>query len=176
MKKIKEGSPSFCFRKHPFTSYWELVQPIITSSEFQKRKTYYHHGVKTVYEHSIAVSYYSYRIALLFHLDTSAVAIGGLLHDFYTRPWQDDPNHYSFFEQHAFRHPREAAQNAYLLYPEYMNPKIANIIRRHMFPLTLIPPLYIESWLVMLMDKYLSLEALCGDTSIFKLVRKERER
>ena len=39
-----------------------------------------------------------------------------------------------------------------------MNEKIKNSIERHMFPLTIIPPKYLEGWIVSMADKYVSLE------------------
>ena len=39
-----------------------------------------------------------------------------------------------------------------------MNIRIENAIKRHMFPLTVIPPRYIEGWIITMADKYVSLE------------------
>ena len=39
-----------------------------------------------------------------------------------------------------------------------MNEKSENIIKRHMFPLNIVPPQYKESWVVTMADKYVSLE------------------
>ena len=41
-----------------------------------------------------------------------------------------------------------------------MNKKVENIILRHMFPLNIVPPKYLESWLITLTDKYVSLEVV----------------
>ena len=62
--------------------YSQLVYHILINSEFNKIKSIEHHGV-TRYEHSLKVSYYSYKIAKFLHLDYKDVARGGLLHDFF---------------------------------------------------------------------------------------------
>lgn len=41
-----------------------------------------------------------------------------------------------------------------------MNEKIEDIILRHMFPLNIRPPRYLESWIVTLSDKYVSMEVI----------------
>lgn len=140
--------------------FYEYVKFILEHPEFQKRKTYMHHVDTSVYEHSLRVAKRSYSIAKKLHLDYKSIAIGALLHDFYTNPWQDSTEKKKFFEQHAFVHGKEAYENASKCFPEYMNPKIKNMIVRHMFPVTITPPRYVESWIVTFMDKYDSLEVL----------------
>ena len=49
-------------------------------------------------------------------------------------------------------------ENAYKYFPELMNERIANIIERHMFPLTGIPPKYKEGWIITYVDKKVSLD------------------
>ena len=72
------------------TDYYETVKCILEHPEFLKRKNYKHHGETSVYDHSLAVSYTSYRICRFFGLDKKSAAIGGLLHDFYYKPWQEN--------------------------------------------------------------------------------------
>ena len=51
-------------------------------------------------------------------------------------------------------------ENSYQYFSELMNDKISNIILRLMFPLNIIPPKYLEGWIITLVDKYVSLETL----------------
>ena len=140
--------------------YYKIVNEILENKEFQRRKKFEHHGSITVYDHSLAVSKLSYRIAKLTKRDYRAAAIGGLLHDFYYEPWQGNSKSKKLLEKHGFVHAREAKENAKIHFPEYMNQKIENIILRHMFPLNKIPPKYIEGWIVTLADKCVSCEVI----------------
>lgn len=138
----------------------EIISPILEHPEFQRRKTYAHHGKVSVYEHCLAVSYVAYRFAKKVNADYRSAAIGGLLHDFYDSPWQENIQKKKFFEQHGFVHASEAAKNAWKYFPDIMNEKIEDIILRHMFPLNIRPPRYLESWIVTLSDKYVSMEVI----------------
>ena len=70
--------------------YLEIVKPIIEHPEIQRRKTFVHHESCSVYDHCLAVSILSYTWAKYLGWDYRRAAIGGLLHDFYEEPWQDD--------------------------------------------------------------------------------------
>lgn len=150
--------------------YYEIIYDILKSEEFQKRKTYAHHDKITVYEHSLAVSKLAYIVAKKLDLDYKSVAIGGLLHDFYTTPWQDNKTKHKFLDSHGFTHASDALINAHKYFPELMNEKIDNMILRHMFPLNKIPPKYKESWIITIVDKYVSLEAIKNPLFIPKLL------
>ena len=65
--------------------YMSIVNNILDNKEFLKIKKIEHHGISR-YDHSLKVSYYSYKIAKILHLDFEQTAIGGLLHDFFLSP------------------------------------------------------------------------------------------
>ena len=147
--------------------YYLIVKDILNSDEFIKRKKYRHHGDISVYEHSLKVSKLSYKIAKKINLSLKRqvfneydMAIGALLHDFYYKPYTEDHTKKPFFKQHGFVHAREARDNSRKFFPQYMNKRVENIILRHMFPLNIVPPKYLESWLITLTDKYVSLEVV----------------
>ena len=153
--------------------YYDIVKPILSHEEFIKRKTWRHHGDTSLYEHCLKVSMLAYRISLKFDMDSKSVAIGGLLHDFYYKPWMDNVQKKPLLEKHGFVHAKEALDNSYIYFKEYMNPIIDNIILRHMFPLNKVPPKYKEAWLVSLADKIVSLdffekESLCKTFGLYK--------
>lgn len=150
--------------------YYRIVNKVLNHPEFQRRKMYEHHGPITVYDHSLAVSKTAYYLAKLLRRDYEAAALGGLLHDFYYNPWQNQTEKKPFFEKHGFVHAREARDNARKYFPEYMNPKVENVILRHMFPVNKIPPKYIEGWIVTLADKYVSCEVIFHPTFFKYLV------
>lgn len=145
--------------------YYDIVYDILKNEEFQKRKHYKHHGNISVYDHSIRVSKLAYIIAKKLNKDYKSAAIGGLLHDFYYKPWQENKVKCRLFEKHGFVHAQQARDNSYEYFIELMNDKIDNIILRHMFPLNKIPPKYVEGWIVTMVDKYISLE-------VFKDIKK----
>ena len=143
--------------------FLKIVEPILNSEEFLKRKTFKHHGKTSLYEHSFAVSYYSYMFAKKLHLkrkNVKNVAIAGLLHDFYYQDWTTIKENRPLFKKHGFVHAKEAKENSIKHFPKYMNKRIINAIERHMFPINITPPKYIEGWIVTLMDKYVSIDSI----------------
>lgn len=150
----------------PGNEYYEIVKDILKNPEFLKRKNYVHHENASVYDHCLSVSIHAYLWAKKWKFDYKSAAIAGLLHDFYDNPWQNKDHKLSngpkkkFFEQHGFVHAGEATKNAYQYFPNLMNKKIENSIKRHMFPLNIRPPRYKEGWIITLTDKYVSLDVL----------------
>lgn len=141
--------------------YLNIVRDVLKNEEFKKRKFFRHHGNITVYEHSLKVSYVAYKISQKFEwLNSSEVAIGGLLHDFYYEPWQENHEKKQQGESHCFVHAFEALRNAKDNFPELLDEVIEDIIEKHMFPLNSALPKYKEAWLITIVDKLVSLEVL----------------
>lgn len=137
--------------------YYEIVCKILEHEEFQRRLEYHHHENRSVYTHSLYVSYYSYLIAKKLKLDYKSAAIAGLLHDFYYEDWQTHPKK-GLKNMHGFVHPKQAANNSKIYFSDLLNEKINDSIVKHMFPLTVIPPKYAEGWIITSVDKFVSLE------------------
>lgn len=150
--------------------YLNIIRPIITNEEFIKRKLYHHHENRSVYGHSLLVSIRSYHLAKNLGLDYKSAAISGLLHDFYYNDWQTNRRKCSILKAHGFTHAKEALENSKIHFPNMLNKKIENAILRHMFPLNFIPPLYLESWLICLVDKYCSLEVFTKPKQLYKYI------
>ena len=140
--------------------FLEIAKPILRNIEFQRRKTFLHHQ-DSVYEHSIRVALTAYNIAKHISkykkVNMNNVVIGALLHDFYLTPWRDNKT-LIIWKKHGFTHGKIAAFNSYQICPDLINKRIENSIKRHMFPLTIIPPKYLEGWIITLADKYVSFE------------------
>ena len=140
--------------------FYMIVSPILRNSEFQRRRKFLHHQ-DSVYEHSLRVAWVSYCMAKKIQkyrsINIQNVVISALLHDFYTTPWREYKTPI-LWKKHGFVHGKIASENAYQIFPNLMNGKIKNSIERHMFPLTIIPPKYLEGWIVSMADKYVSLE------------------
>jgi len=140
------------------SNYVKIVEYFINHEEFQKRKSIPHHGDISVFEHSLQVSYLAYKVAKRMKADQIIAALGGLFHDFYEESWQSPTKKRPFFKKHGFVHAKAACLNAEKHFPEYLNKKTKNCIARHMFPLNPIPPIYVEGWIVTIVDKYISME------------------
>ncbi|MDD7183162.1 MULTISPECIES: HD domain-containing protein [Peptostreptococcus] len=132
----------------------EILNEFEAGGEFLKLHDFIQHGDTTTYDHCIQVAKYSCQIATRFNLevDYRAMIRGALLHDYFLYDWHDSEKDAKF---HGFTHPYRALSNAK---KDYKIGEIEeNIIVRHMFPLTVIPPKNLESWLVCVADKICAL-------------------
>lgn len=131
--------------------YLRIVGPILSKSEFKMLKAYEHHGISR-YDHSLKVSYYSYKLTKLLRLDYNETARAALLHDFFHN---DENWNMKNRVKSTFVHPRKAIVNAKRLFD--LSTKEEDMIRAHMFPVTIRVPRYAESWIVNLVDKGVAL-------------------
>lgn len=127
--------------------YLKLVENILSNDEFNKIKDIEHHGT-TRYNHSLRVSYFSYKITKLCHLDYEDVARAGLLHDFFLSS-ENRTSKERFLS--TFTHPKYAVETS--LNHFNLSEKEVDIIKSHMFPIYYQIPKYAESWIVSLVDK-----------------------
>ena len=134
--------------------FWEEVRQVCSSSRMNKSRTFYQHGKINIYVHSLRVAYICYYWVKKYHLhvDEKALIRGALLHDYFLYDWHDKEHEHK--RTHGFLHPSAALCNAKQDF--ILTRKEENIIQRHMFPLTLIPPGCKEAWLVCMADKVCS--------------------
>ena len=113
-------------------------------------RKYWQHGRFSVYDHSLSVADLALRIArrLPFRFDEASLVRGALLHDYFLYDWHIPERGRPL---HGFYHPKTALDNARRDYG--VNDTESDIIRHHMFPLTLIPPRTREGLVVCLADK-----------------------
>jgi len=126
-----------------------VAEPIINHPIYMKLKDYKHHD-GTIYEHCIAVALTAYKIGLKLNLNLEDIIKGSLFHDFFLYDWRDKydaPTKY-----HGLTHPKEAYNNAQKYFGP-LSPVVKDIILKHMWPLTPLPPRYFESLLVSFVDK-----------------------
>lgn len=140
-------------KSHPVCIEQEIqttIQSLSHEGRFASEKTFLHHRETTVYDHSVHVAEVSLAIAnsLPFSFDMDSLVRGALLHDYFLYHRTESVKTYV---THGYRHPIIAAENAKADYG--INNIEDNIIRRHMFPLTPIPPKYREAWVVCITDK-----------------------
>mgnify|MGYP003304037061 CR=1 FL=1 len=133
--------------------YLIIIDNILKNNEFKKMSDIKHHNT-TRMDHSLKVSYYSYKIAKTLRLDYEDVARGGLLHDFYTDEIRKCNKMTDKILLFSTKHPNDAVINATNNFE--LSEKEINIIKSHMFPVDYRVPKYAESWIVSLVDKVLS--------------------
>lgn len=158
-------------RKPLEKEFYDIINDIYKHEEFMKLKRYFHHN-SSIYAHVRDVSYFSYRACKYLKLDYRSAARGALLHDFFLYDWRhhDEPDLHRD-KYHGIEHPRIALANAEKYFA--LNDVEKDIIVKHMWPLTLLPPRYKESYIVTFADKYLSSKEFIDE---FKRSRKKTGR
>lgn len=130
------------------------IRILCERGRFAQTIQFMQHGDISVCEHCISVACLSVQIAriLPLHVNDKALIRGALLHDYFLYDWhENDPSH----SLHGFRHPKKAMKNA--MQDFHLSSVEKNIILRHMFPLTLLPPTCREAWIVCIADKLCAL-------------------
>lgn len=136
-------------------------EDILNAESFQRSRRYVQHGTFSVWKHSLNVAETSIRLsrALPFRFSEKELVRGALLHDYFQYDWHKKRvglrEIREFYKMHGFTHPATAARNARR---DFRIGKLENeIIRKHMWPLTIKPPMCREAWVVTVADKYCSL-------------------
>lgn len=132
--------------------YLNKVYDILEHEEFKKMENIIHHGINRL-NHSIRVSYYSYKIAKFLRLDSEKVARAALLHDFFF----EDNSEANKKERVVtmLKHPKYARDNAKKYFE--LSELEEDIILTHMFPVGPRIPKYFESWMVDIVDDVASI-------------------
>ncbi|MEN6327184.1 MAG: hypothetical protein ABFD18_13405 [Syntrophomonas sp.] len=136
-------------------NFAQCIDDLIYHPLIQKMKQYRHHYSTSCYNHSLNVSYTSYRICKILGWDYRSAARAGMLHDLFLYDWRTTTLDSG---RHGFIHPQIALENAFSVCA--LNNLEKDIILKHMFPLTWRPPSYKESLLVCLVDKYWAVKEL----------------
>ncbi|NMM99874.1 phosphohydrolase [Bifidobacterium sp. DSM 109958] len=113
----------------------------------------YQHGAVTTFSHSIRVACLAVWLADRLHLwrrvHLASLIRAALLHDYFLYDWHDDDN--GAHRLHGFTHGRTALRNAMR---DFTLDRIErDSIAHHMFPLTPVPPRYVEGYLITAADK-----------------------
>lgn len=127
--------------------YREVVSDLIDTDAINKLKNVTHHSPSlNCYDHSLFVSYLSYRICKRLGWDSKSAARGGLLHDFYLYDQHEEKHK----KGHLRKHAKIALENAQSLFE--LNEKEKDCIEKHMWPITFHRPRFKESLVVCLVD------------------------
>ena len=155
----------------PSDAQWiqQLADELEHDGRYGALRGFCQHGDVSVYDHSLAVARRAVGMArrLPLRLDMRSLVRGALLHDYFLYDWHvRDPGR----PLHGFAHPRIALANARRDYG--VNAVEADVIGRHMFPLTPRPPATPEGWIVCLADTLCAL----GETVGGRLPKRRRRR
>ena len=134
----------------------EYASDIIASENFRNTRNYIQHGSMPVYRHCMDVADQSIKISKLLRVNCNERELirGALLHDYFLYDWHDKYRD-NYQRLHGFYHPGIALRNAQKEYS--LSDREKDIIKKHMWPLTIIPPACREAWIVTAADKYCAL-------------------
>lgn len=130
-----------------------IIKDIVENDTVQQMRNFRQHYDTSCFEHCYKVALYNYIICKKLNLDYISAARAGMLHDLFLYDWRiREPGRKRF---HAFHHPRIALNNSLKIFG--LNEKEQDIILKHMWPITVIPPKSMEAFITTLVDKYCAL-------------------
>jgi len=133
------------------SEFMNIAGALIEHPDLQKLSGFRHHRNKNRLDHSIEVAWRSFLVGKRLPLNCTAIVRGALLHDLFFYDWlHEGPR------LHGFRHHKISLKNAREV--TTLSKKEEDIIKKHMWPLTIIPPRYLESWVVCLVDTYCTIK------------------
>ena len=140
-----------------------LSEPVLKTGHLNQLKAFKQHGRCSCYDHSVAVAKTALFLSMIlpFRFKQKQLVRGALLHDYFLYDWHN----VKLEKLHGFHHPHIACENAKRDFD--LTPVEENIIRRHMFPLTPIPPRYKEAVLVTISDK------ICATREVFSALGRK---
>ena len=149
--------------------FLDCISDLIESEVVQKMCNFTQHGDTTTFDHCLTVSFKSFQFCRKFNLDYRAAARGGLLHDLFLYDWHDKDLEINL---HGFYHPGIALRNAEKAF--VLDDKEKEIIKKHMWPLTVVPPKCREAYVICYFDKTCTLKEVFKEwgVSLRKLMTK----
>ena len=134
--------------------YRNIINEYLNNEKVSILENVAHHDSNRL-DHSIKVSYLSYKVSKKLHLNYESVAKAGLLHDLYYEQIDDCENMKEKVKLFMNDHPKEALENAKEICS--LTPVEENIILSHMWPTSKYVPKYRESLVVSMVDKSISI-------------------
>lgn len=156
-------------RAEDLPEFLKVANDLLRDERVWEMQNYIQHGSISCLEHSFVVSYYSYTLVkkLRISCDERALIRGALLHDYFLYDWHDAE---SWHRLHGFRHPFFANRNA--MRDFQIGKREQEIIRKHMWPLTVIPPVCREAWVVNAVDTASGLAEVLAEYHMFRRLRR----
>lgn len=157
--EIKNEVENFSLNYEKEKCFNKIYSAVANHPKYQELKKINHHNNISIYDHSIKVAWLSYKIGKKLNLRLREITKGALLHDFFLYDWRYEKPKSG--KLHGFDHPKEALDNA-LKYFSPLTTLEKDIILKHMWPLTVNPPRYIESFIVCIADKIIATREYIG--------------
>lgn len=156
-------------RREEIPVFLNMIDDLLKDERVWEMQKYIQHGSISCLEHSFVVSYYSYTIMRKLHMscDERALVRGALLHDYFLYDWHKPER---WHRLHGFRHPFFARDNAVRDF--HITALEQEIIRKHMWPLTVIPPTCREAWLVNVVDTMSGVIEVLAEYRMFRRLRR----
>ncbi|MBQ9674257.1 MAG: HD family phosphohydrolase [Ruminococcus sp.] len=145
---MAKGKRKQFFSVQDAREFYLCIDDLLQSEAVQSMKKFTQHGTTSTFDHCIVVAFRSFLFCKKFHLDYKAAARGGLLHDLFLYDWHDKQTRSKL---HGFYHPGIALKNAENSFS--LTDKEREIIKKHMWPLTVIPPTCREAYIISYYDK-----------------------
>lgn len=139
---------NFTFTVKDIREFYLCIEDLLCSDAVKQMKQYVQHGDTSTLSHCMVVAFRSYMFCKKWNLDYRAAARGGLLHDLFLYDWHDKEARGSL---HGFHHPSIALNNADRFFA--LEKKEREIIKKHMWPLTVVPPKCREAYVIAYYDK-----------------------
>lgn len=143
---------SYKLTKDNSDGFLDLTGNLINTDEVQSLKQYEQHLDIDRLQHILSVAFLSYKICKKLNWDYKSAARGAVMHDLVYYDWRDGETG-GWHKLHGYYHPARAEMNARELCAD-LNKKESDIIKKHMWPLTITPPKYKEGFVVTFCDKY----------------------
>lgn len=137
------------------SEFYSYIEDLVNTQPVVQMKQYIQHGTTTTFDHCLNVAYYNYLVCKRFGLNARSGARAGMLHDLFLYDWHYYPIKKWDRLRHGATHPIRACENACRYFELTECEK--DIIRNHMFPMTLKRPRYRETVVIILVDKYCGL-------------------
>ncbi len=133
------------------TDYINIISQIVNNNDFQKLKYEKHHTINR-FDHSLEVSYKTYKICKKLRLDYVSATKAALLHDYFF----DEEFRGLSKNKKLIMHYKHSISNAKKITD--LTKKEENIIASHMFPIGGKTPKYLESIIVDMVDDYVAIK------------------
>ncbi|MCI8513157.1 MAG: phosphohydrolase [Lachnospiraceae bacterium] len=132
--------------------FLDHINDLLGSPQVLSMGNFIQHGNVTTLEHALCVAWFTFLICRFLKRESREAVRGALLHDLYLYDWHAKVTKNSAHRRfHGFTHPGAALKNANRFFT--LSVKEQDIIKKHMWPLTVIPPRYLDSYIVCLADK-----------------------
>ncbi len=130
--------------KYKNEEFYNIIKPVLNIAEFHELKDISHHGISR-FEHSMRVAFYSYKVSKFLRLKYKEITVAALLHDFFHDEVKEENGY-----QRLIKHPEYAVINAKKHIK--LSSMQEDIIKNHMFPVTISLPKHKESYMVSFVD------------------------